>query len=110
MTVRFAAHAPEGHRVREIRVGGEPLEDDREYTLVACEREGDEPDKLCRIPHVKEPRVLGPDAHEAVRSYLAKHSPLPAPEGGRVVAVDLPPVVRSQVLGSGPDRDGRPEH
>ena len=110
MTVRFAAHAPEGHRVREIRVGGEPLEDDREYTLVACEREGDEPDKLCRIPHVKEPRVLGPDAHEAVRSYLAKHSPLPAPEGGRVVAVDLPPVVRSQVLGSRPDRDGRPEH
>ena len=107
MSVRFAAHAPEGHRVREIRVGGELLEDDREYTLVACEREGDEPDKLCRIPHVKEPRVLGLDAHEAVRSYLAKHSPLPAPEGGRVVAVDLPPVVRSQVIGSGPDRDGR---
>ncbi len=109
MTVRFAAHAPEGHRVREVRVGGEPLEDDREYTLVACEREGDEPDKLCRIPHVKEPRVLGLDAHEAVRRYLARHSPLPAPEGGRVVAVDLPPVVRSQVLGSGPDRDGRPK-
>jgi sulfur-oxidizing protein SoxB len=102
MTVRFAAHAPEGHRVREIRVGGKLLEDDREYTLVACEREGDEPDKLCRIPHVKEPSVLGLDAHEAVRRYLAKHSPLAAPEGKRVVADDLPPVVRSQVL--------KPEH
>ncbi len=104
MTVRFAAHAPEGRRVREIRVGGEPLEEEREYTLVACEREGDEPDKLCRIPHVREPRVLGLDAHEAVRQYLARHSPLSAPEGERVVAVDLPSVVRSQVF---PTPEGR---
>jgi sulfur-oxidizing protein SoxB len=98
MTLRFAVHAPEGHRVREILVGGKPLEDDRSYTLVACEREGDDPDKLCRIPHVKDARALDLDAHEAVRRYLAKHSPLPAPVGGRVVADDLPPVVRSQVL------------
>jgi S-sulfosulfanyl-L-cysteine sulfohydrolase len=98
MTLRFAAHATEGHRVREIRVDGAPLEDDRAYTLVACEREGDDPDKLCRIPHVREPRVLGLDAHEAVRRHLAKHSPLPVPKGKRVVADDLPPVVRSQVL------------
>ncbi len=104
MTVRFAAHAPEGRRVREIRVGGEPLEEEREYTLVACEREGDEPDKLCRIPHVRQPRVLGLDAHEAVRQYLARHSPLSAPEGERVVAVDLPSVVRSQVF---PTPEGR---
>lgn len=104
MTVRFAAHAPEGCRVREIRVGGEPLEEEREYTLVACEREGDEPDKLCRIPHVKDARVLGLDAHEAVRQYLSRHSPLAAPEGKRVVAVDLPSVVRSQVF---PTPEGR---
>ena len=101
MTVRLATHAPTGRRVREIRVGGEPLEDDRTYTLAACEREGDKPDTLCRIPHVKEPRVLGLDAHEAVRRYLARHSPLPAPVGRRVIAEDLPPVVRSQVLTSG---------
>ena len=98
MTVRLAAHAPAGRRVREIRVGGELLEDDREYTLVACEREGDVPDKLCRIPHVKEPRVLDLDAHEAVRRYLSKHSPISAPVGLRVVAEDLPLAVRSQVL------------
>ena len=105
MSLRFVAHAPEGHRVREIRVGGEPLEDDRIYTAAACEREGDEPDKLCRIPHVQDARVLGLDAHEAVRRYLANHSPLPAPAGKRVVADDLPPVVRSQVLP--PDRPAR---
>jgi len=104
MTLRFAAHAPDGHRVREIRVGGDLLEDDRVYSVAACEREGDEPDKLCRIPHVSEPRVLGLDAHEAVRKYLARHSPLPAPERKRVVADDLPAVVRSQVL---PPAEGR---
>ena len=107
MTVRFAAYAPEGNRVREIRVGGELLEDDRAYTLVACEREGDEPDKLCRIPHVLEPRVLNADAHEAVRRYLSEHSPLPAPKGGRMVAEDLRSPVRSQVLIMNPGRAGR---
>jgi 2',3'-cyclic-nucleotide 2'-phosphodiesterase (5'-nucleotidase family) len=98
MTLRFAAHASDGHRVREVRIDGRLLEDDRLYTLVACEREGDDPDKLCRIPHVQEARVLSLDAHEAVRQYLAKHSPLKAPQNKRVVADDLPPVVRSQVL------------
>ena len=106
MTLRFAAHAPEGHRVREIQVGGKPIEDDREYTLAACEREGDKPDTLCRIPHVREPRVLGFDAHEAIRHYLASHSPLQAPVRKRVVADDLPPVVRSQVLTPEPARAG----
>lgn len=69
-----------------------------------CEREGDEPDKLCRIPHVRKPRVLGMDAHETVRQYLARHSPLPVLEAGRVVAEDLPSPVRSQVLIPKPER------
>ncbi len=98
MTVRFTAHASEGHRGREIRVGGKPVEEEREYTIVACEREGDKLDTLCRIPHVKGPRVLDLDAHEAVRRYLGRHLPLKPPAGGRVVADDLNPPVRSQVL------------
>lgn len=102
MTVRLVAGAPTGRRVVEIRVDGAPLEDDREYTMTACEREGDRPDMLCRIPHVKDPRVLDIDAHAAVRRYLARHSPLSAPTGKRVVAEDLPPVVRSQVLSLSP--------
>jgi 2',3'-cyclic-nucleotide 2'-phosphodiesterase (5'-nucleotidase family) len=99
LSLRFEAHAPKGRRVREIRVGGRPLEDDRVYTIVACEREGDAPDKVCRIPDVADAKVLDVDAHEAVRRYLAGHRPLAPPAGGRVVADDLPPRVRSQVLG-----------
>ena len=101
MTVRLVANAPMGQRVREIRVGGKPIEEDRLYSLVACEREGDDPDKVCRIPHVREPRVLGMKAHEAVRRYLGRHSPLKDSEGGRVIVEDLPKVVRSQVVERG---------
>lgn len=98
MSVRFVAHAPQGERVREIRVGGEPLKADRIYTIAACEREGDAIDTLCRIRRVGEPKVLDFDVHEAVRRYLARHSPLADPSGRRVVAEDLPRHVRSQVL------------
>ncbi len=97
MTVKLVANAPQGQRVREIRVGGEPLEEDRLYTIVACEREGDDPNKVCRIPHVKEPRVLDLGAHEAVRRYLAGHSPLKGSTADRVTVEDRPSVLRSQV-------------
>jgi 2',3'-cyclic-nucleotide 2'-phosphodiesterase (5'-nucleotidase family) len=109
LAIRFEAHAPKGRRVRSITVDGRPLDDDRLYTIVACEREGDAPDKVCRIPDVADANVLDLDAHEAVRRYLAKHNPLEAPAMGRVVADDLPPRVRSQVLGPArPDGGSNP--
>lgn len=97
MSLRFRAKAPKGSRVLEILVGGEPLEDERVYTITACEREGDTPDMLCRMPGAMEPRVLDLDAHEAVRRYLAAHPDATATREGRVVAVDLPPVLRTQL-------------
>lgn len=97
MTLRFEAGAPKGERVREIRVGGELLDDERFYTVTACEREGDAPDTLCRIPHARNPRVLGFDAHEAVRRYLARHPEVEAKFEGRAVGEDLPPVLRTQM-------------
>jgi len=97
MTVRFRADAPRGQRVESILVGGEPLDDDRLYTLAACEREGDAPDMLCRIPGAVETKLLPFDAHEAVRRYLARHPNATATREGRVVATDLPRVLRSQL-------------
>lgn len=97
MTVRFAAAAEPGRRVLDLRVGGVPVEDDRTYTLAACEREGDPPDVLCRIPGVTDARTLEVDAHEAVRRYLAARPTVRAAIEGRVVGVDLPPVLRTQM-------------
>ncbi|MCL5744733.1 MAG: 5'-nucleotidase C-terminal domain-containing protein, partial [Acidobacteria bacterium] len=98
MTVRFRAKAPFGHRVTEIRVGGKPVEDNTVYTVTSCDREGDPPDTICRIPHARDLRLLDFDEHEAVRRFLARHSPITAAgvRPGRVAAEDLPAGIRSQ--------------
>lgn len=96
MTVRFEAGAPVGQRVRSIEVHGEPLDEDRLYTVAACLREGDAPDTLCRIRNAKDVKVLDYDAHEAVRRYLARHPEVARGLEGRAVAEDLPAVLRSQ--------------
>ena len=103
MTVKFVAHAPLGRRVKEIRVDGELIRDDGVYSVTSCDREGDPPDTICRIPHAQDVHVLDFDAHEAVRRFLVRHSPATTAEVARdrVVAEDLPAKVRSQYfLGS----------
>lgn len=97
MTMSFRVNAKKGERVLSLEVNGEPVEEDRLYTIAACEREGDADDALCRISGVKEPRVLEIDVHEAVRRHLAK-GPVKQTGTPRVVAVDMPPVLRSQPL------------
>jgi len=98
MTVKFVARAPFGRRVTEIRVNGELIRGAEVYTVTSCDREGDPPDMIGRIPHAQDIRVLDFDEHDAVRRFLAKHSPITAAvvAPGRVVALDLPAVVRSQ--------------
>ena len=98
MTVRFVAHAPYGHRVKEIRINGAVVRDTGVFTIASCVREGDPPDTICRIPHAQDVRVLPIDNHEAVRRYLARHDPITAAmvRPGRAVAADMPAVVRSQ--------------
>lgn len=97
MTVRFTAKAPFGERVREIRVGGELVEEDRLYTLTACLREGDAPDTLCRIRNARDVEVLDFDAHEAVRRYLMRYREVMPSVEGRAIGEDLPAVLRTQI-------------
>jgi hypothetical protein len=97
MSMRFDSSAPAGQRVREILVGDAPLEDERTYTITACEREGDVSDRLCRIDGVKDAKVLEIDAHEAVRSYLKRHPHVSPKREGRVVAIDLSRELRTQM-------------
>ena len=96
MQVTFRAGAPAGERVQEILIHGEPLDKERLYTLTACEREGEHPDTLCRIPDALDAKVVEVDAHEAVRRYLGQHSEVSRNHEERIVATDLPGVLRSQ--------------
>jgi 2',3'-cyclic-nucleotide 2'-phosphodiesterase (5'-nucleotidase family) len=52
MEVNFTIGNELGKRVNWIKVKGEPLDLDKEYSIVACEREGDPDDTLCRIEKV----------------------------------------------------------
>ncbi|MCP3062650.1 5'-nucleotidase C-terminal domain-containing protein [Myxococcus sp. K38C18041901] len=96
MTLRFRADAPKGQRLLALEVAGEPVVDSRLYSVTACERDGDAPDMLCRIPGALEPRVLDLDAHEAVRRFLARAPRLSDTLEGRAVGEDLPAVLRTQ--------------
>lgn len=98
MHMTFRAYGDKGSRVQDVTIHGEPLDPERIYTITACEREGDQEHMVCRIPHVSNPRVHTLDAHEAVRQYLRKHPEITAPARDRIVAIDLPDVVRSQTM------------
>ncbi len=96
MKVVFEAFAKKGERLKEVFVNGSPLQEERLYSVVSCQREGDAPDVLCRIPHALDTRVLDTGIHEAIKAYLARRSPITPQEDGRMVATDLPKAVRSQ--------------
>ena len=96
MKVFFEASAQKGRRLKEVFINGSPLQEERLYSVVSCQREGDPTDEVCRIPHVLDARVLDTGIHEAVKGYLARHSPIPPQDGGRMVALDLPKAVHSQ--------------
>lgn len=98
MELVFEAGAPVGQRIQSITFNGEPLHDEEVYTVTACEREGDRPDMVCRIPDVANPRVHDFNAHEAVERYLRAHPEVSVPALGRVRATDIDQPARSQAF------------
>ena len=99
MKVEFKAFEEIGQRVKSITVDGQPLEAERLYTVCACEREGDPPNMLCRLPGVKEANNTPYTLHQVVKEYLKAHSPVsPLPEYNAVI-LDAPPTLLTQVTG-----------
>lgn len=100
MEVNFTAGKPFGERVNWIKIGGEPVDPDRVYRVLACERGGDPSDVLCRIKGVRNKTMLDFTLHDAVREYLREHSPIAPQLEGRVTATDLPPTALGQFPGT----------
>ena len=96
MQMTFAALAPEGARLREVRIAGKVVADDAKYTLSGCERAGEPMDVLCRMKGVHDPSALPMSIHQALRAYMKKHPVIAPSRDGRAVAVDLPKIVFSQ--------------
>jgi S-sulfosulfanyl-L-cysteine sulfohydrolase len=99
MEVTFNAFGPEGRRVQSVTVAGKPLETGRAYSVLACEREGDPEDMLCRMKNVKEAKNTAHTLHSALTDYLKANSPVTPTPKGNAVALDAPKTLLSQVTG-----------
>jgi len=100
MEVNFTIGNEFGKRVNWIKVKGEPLDLDKEYSIIACEREGDPDDTLCRIEKIKKPKRSGVLMHKVIEEYLAAHSPVSPKLEMRATATDQPHTLLTQLQGT----------
>jgi 2',3'-cyclic-nucleotide 2'-phosphodiesterase (5'-nucleotidase family) len=100
MEVNFTIDKEPGKRVNWIKVKGEPLAIDKEYSIAACEREGDPDDTLCRIEKVKDPKRSGLLMHKVIEEYLAAYSPVSPKLEMRATATDQPHTLLTQLQGT----------
>lgn len=101
MEVRFTIANELGKRIHSINIGGSPLQMDKLYSVIACEREGDPDTTLCRMENVKDPQQLSYTLHQVMIDYLAKHSPVAPVIEGRCVATDAEQTLLTQLSGVG---------
>jgi 2',3'-cyclic-nucleotide 2'-phosphodiesterase (5'-nucleotidase family) len=99
MQVEFKAFDDFGKRVQKVVIGGKPLDPEREYTICACEREGDPDDVLCRMTGVKETQNTEFTLHGVVKDYLKKFSPVNPKLRHDSKVLDAPETLLSQVSG-----------
>lgn len=100
MEVNFTIGNEFGKRVNSVKVGGAPIDLTKEYSIVACEREGDPDDTLCRIEHVKNPKKSPLLMHDVIIEYLKQHSPVSPKIEGRATATDEPQTLLTQLKGT----------
>jgi len=99
MEVNFTADKPKGERVNWIKIKGKKMEAAKLYSVIACDREGDPVDTLCRIEKVQNPKLLGINLHDIMREYLKKFSPVSPKVEGRIQCTDKPIDLLSQLEG-----------
>ncbi|MCL9981254.1 MAG: bifunctional metallophosphatase/5'-nucleotidase [Bacteroidia bacterium] len=99
MKVNFTSKNEMGKRVNWIKIGGEDIDKKKMYKIVACERDGDPEDAICRMLDVDSPHDEGISLHEIIREYLTSHSPIEPKVEGRVECTDQPINLLSQLEG-----------
>lgn len=97
MEITFKANAVKVDRVQSVRIGGKPLELDREYTMAACRRTGEPDHVLCRLPNAKETKVLDYTVHDVMEQYLKEKGTVSPVIDGRAKVLDLNSPVLSQL-------------
>jgi 2',3'-cyclic-nucleotide 2'-phosphodiesterase (5'-nucleotidase family) len=99
MEVNFTINKDKDKRLNWVKVGGLPIDLKKQYTIVACEREGDPPDMLCRLENVKNTEMLGSNLHAIMETYLKANSPIAPVLEKRATATDVPHTLLTQLRG-----------
>lgn len=99
MQMDFKAFEQLGKRIQKVTVNGQPLDPQREYSLCACEREGDPQDMLCRLKGVKNTQNTNYTLHSMMKEYLKEFSPVTPSLRADARILDGPQNLLSQVTG-----------
>ena len=99
MKVRFNAFGEKGKRVKEMTIADEAVQDDKIYSICACERDGDSEDMLCRIKGVQNAYNTPYSLHDAMTEYLKTQSPVTPTPQKNAVALDVSEALLTQVSG-----------
>jgi sulfur-oxidizing protein SoxB len=99
MEVQFNAFAEMDKRVQSITVKNTPLDPEKLYSIMACERDGDPVDMLCRMKDVMDAKNTTATLHSVMKEYLKQNSPVtPSPQKNAII-LDAPETLLSQVTG-----------
>jgi S-sulfosulfanyl-L-cysteine sulfohydrolase len=98
MQVTFTIGNEKGKRIQQVCIKNELLDPEKTYTMVACERDGDPDNVLCRMLNVHNPVSQGIWLHDVIEDYLAEFSPVSPKTEGRAIATDAPPTLLTQVI------------
>ncbi len=99
MEINFTIKNDIGKRLNWIKLKDEPVNLEKKYSILACERDGDPDDMLCRMEKVSKHGKPGYLMHDVVREYLSVHSPISPYIEGRATATDAPSTLLSQLEG-----------
>ena len=99
MQISFYAFGENGKRVQTISIAGNPLEENKEYTICACERDGDPADMLCRIRGVSNASNTVHTLHSVIKEYLLVNSPVTPTPPMAAKILDAPQTLLTQVTG-----------
>jgi hypothetical protein len=99
MKVTFNAFAEMGNRTQSITINNQPLEMDKLYSILACERDGDPADMLCRMKGVLDAQNTNATLHSLMTEYVKTNSPLTPTPAKNAIILDAPETLLSQVTG-----------
>lgn len=99
MEVSFNAFAEMGKRVQSITIKGKNFAEDATYSILACERDGDPADMLCRMKGVLDAKNTTATLHSLMIEYLKANSPVTPTPAKNAKILDAPETLLSQVSG-----------